>query len=79
MVAAGCEGGSWSGVEENTGLWHYLQMQRHWERFGPPVYMSVAAYLGHKAPDGDKSSSSNVLNAAEHLSEIASLMEAANG
>lgn len=29
-------------------------MIEHWEAFGPPVYISVAAYLGATKKKGDK-------------------------
>lgn len=28
----------------------YRTMQQHWIENGPPVYISVAAFLGHKPP-----------------------------
>jgi len=45
-VAAGCSGGDWERVEDGWNLPRYNTMIEHWKRHGPPVYMSVAGYLG---------------------------------
>lgn len=50
-------------------------MVDHWEAFGPPVYISVAGYLGlgkgRKKP-GDKSSSSKYGNLEDLVSMFGS-------
>lgn len=40
------EGSSWCAVEENWNPALHATMHKHWKRYGPPVYMSVAAYMG---------------------------------
>jgi hypothetical protein len=45
-VAAGYEGGSWDGVRKRWTFVRYKSMIDHWAEQGPPVYVSVAAYLG---------------------------------
>lgn len=45
-MAAGCEGGSWNKVRKNWSLVKYYAMIDWWGENGPPVYISVAGYLG---------------------------------
>lgn len=40
------EGASWRAVEENWNPALHHLMHQHWQEYGPPVYMSVAAYIG---------------------------------
>lgn len=79
LVAAGLEGGSWDAVDRRLGVRHYLIMQRHWLKHGPPVYMSVASYLGWAAPSGGDKSSDIVVNAAEAYDELSRLFGGLNG
>ncbi len=53
-MAAGCEGGSWDGVEDFWNLPRYYSMVDHWREFGPPVYISVAAFVGTSKPGAKK-------------------------
>jgi hypothetical protein len=59
---AGCEGGSWDGIEENWDLIRYQAMVDHWERNGPPVYMTVAAYFGLVKKPKEKAQKTGDLN-----------------
>lgn len=48
MVAGGC--GDWDVIERKWTLLRFYSMVDHWKKNGPPVYISVALYLGLNKP-----------------------------
>jgi hypothetical protein len=44
LVAAGVEGGSKRGVEEDWGLADVADLRRHWAAMGPPTHIAVAIF-----------------------------------
>ena len=71
LVAAGMSGGSWDQVEREYGLDRYRALRDHWIRHGPPVYMSVALYLGMTKPEPEQVGSTP--------DDMAALVAAING
>ncbi len=70
---AGVCGGNPRIVEQDTGLRDYILLQQHWLKWGPPVYVSVAAYMGIAKGETDNEPAKN---AAQHFGEF---MRAFNG
>lgn len=48
----------------------YYKMLEHWDNFGPPVYISVAGYLGWKPQRKKKASDNQVGNLEDLMSQF---------
>ena len=47
-MAAGVCGGDWDRIESTWDLPRYRRLEAHWLAHGPPLYLSMAAFVGYR-------------------------------
>jgi len=54
-VAAGVCGGDWDRIDSTWDLPRYRRLEAHWLAHGPPLYLSMAAFVGYRGRSGGAS------------------------